>query len=295
MQPSSQGPAPGPTSIAIETSIAARARGSDAWLVDIWGVMHNGVQPFGDAVAACEAFRAAGGTVLLLSNAPRPAASVAAQLDKIGVRRSAWDAIISSGDATRRLLQDLPRSPLFHLGPDRDLPIYEGLDLELADEHSARQVVCTGLFDDETETPDDYLPLLTRFLTQSCPMICANPDLTVERGGKLVYCAGAIAAKYEAMGGRVTYAGKPHLPIYDMALAWIAQQRGGEIAIERVLAIGDGVRTDILGAARAGIASVYIASGVNMPAGSTLDAATLAAMFDDPAIQPVAAMDALRW
>lgn len=281
--------------IAIEAHISPLARDYRAWLVDIWGVMHNGVVPFADAVAACATFRAQGGTVVLLSNAPRPAASVAEQLDKIGVGRSAWDGIVSSGDATRSLLKQMPRAPLFHLGPDRDLPIYDGLELQLADEVTARAVVCTGLFDDETETPDDYMPLLTRFLTHACPMICANPDLTVERGGKLVYCAGAIAAKYEEMGGGVTYAGKPHLPIYDMALSWIAQWRGEPIEKDKLLAIGDGVRTDILGAARADIDSVYIASSVNMPAGAAFDAATLTALFDNPTVQPIAAMDGLRW
>lgn len=281
--------------IPVVATIAPLARSSRAWLTDIWGVMHNGVLPFASAVAACEAFRAAGGTVLLLSNAPRPAASVAAQLDRIGVARSAWDAIISSGDATRALLTEAPSAPLYHLGPDRDLPLYDGLGVDLADETSARVVVCTGLFDDETETPDDYAPLLTRFRAHGCPMICANPDLTVERGGKLVYCAGAIAAAYETMGGVVTYAGKPHLPIYDMALSWLAAQRGGDLSKAEVLAIGDGLRTDILGAARAGIRSVYIASGVHMPAGAALDATTLADLFPDPAVRPVAAMPALEW
>lgn len=281
--------------IDIIEHIAPLARASTAWLTDIWGVMHNGVTPFAAAVAACEAFRASGGTVVLLSNAPRPADAVAAQLDRIGVRRAAWDVIISSGDATRALLADLPQVPLFHLGPERDLPLYEGLDVDLSDDAAARAVVCTGLFDDETETPDDYAPLLTRFHAHGCQMICANPDLTVERGGKLIYCAGAIAAAYEAMGGRVTYAGKPYLPIYDMALARIAAQRGSAVEKAEVLAIGDGIRTDILGAGRAGIASVYIASGVHMPAGATLDAATLETLFADNGARPIAAMAHLAW
>ena len=283
------------TAIPIHDSIAAASAGVSAWLTDIWGVMHNGVAPFEAAVAACEAFRGQGGTVILLSNAPRPAASVAAQLDRIGVRRSAWDKIISSGDATRALLAGMPKAPIFHLGPERDLPIYDGLDVEFGDEVTARQVVCTGLFDDETETPADYSPMLTRFLAHGCPMICANPDLTVERGGKLIYCAGAIAAAYEGMGGPVTYAGKPYGPIYDMALAWLGEHRARTVEKAQVLAIGDGVRTDILGAARAGIASVYIASGVSMPKGGSLDADTLASMFDDPAVQPIAAMAELAW
>jgi HAD superfamily hydrolase (TIGR01459 family) len=283
------------SSIPIVDTIRPLADRARAWLTDIWGVMHNGVAPFAPAVAACEAFRAAGGTVVLLSNAPRPASAVAAQLDRIGVRRSAWDAIVSSGDATRSLLAAQSKLPLFHLGPERDLPLYEGLDVDFAEEVTARQVVCTGLFDDETETPDDYTPLLTRFKAQACPMICANPDLTVERGGKIVYCAGAIAAAYEAMGGSVTYAGKPYLPIYEMALARLSELRGAAVDKAQVLAIGDGIRTDILGAARAGIASVYIASGVSMPAGAGLDSATLGTLFPDVGVQPIAAMHELVW
>lgn len=281
--------------IAIQDSIASATAGKVAWLVDIWGVIHNGVTPFASAVAACEAFRATGGTVLLLSNAPRPASSVVVQLDKIGVRRTAYDGIVSSGDATRDLLSGMAPAPVFHLGPDRDLPLYDGLDIAFGDEVSARRVVCTGLFDDETETPADYAPLLTRFLAHRCPMICANPDLTVERGGKLVYCAGAIAAAYEEMGGPVTYAGKPYGPVYDMALRWLETQRGDAVGKDRVLAIGDGVRTDILGAAQAGIASVYIASAVSLPKGATFDAGTLAAMFPDPNVRPIAAMRELAW
>lgn len=281
--------------IPVHSGIAPLAANSVAWLVDIWGVMHNGVAPFVSAGDACARFRAGGGLVVLLSNAPRPASAVADQLGRIGVSPQAWDVIISSGDATRALLVQDAGVPTFHLGPDRDLPIYDGLDIALVDEHDARRVVCTGLFDDETETPADYLPLLTRLLAHRCPMVCANPDLTVERGGKLVYCAGAIAAAYEGLGGSVTYAGKPYLPIYDMACALIAERLGTPLDKARVLAIGDGIRTDILGAARAGIPSVYIASGVHMQPGRDLDAAVLAELFPDPAVQPVAAMVSLVW
>jgi HAD superfamily hydrolase (TIGR01459 family) len=291
MQPSSS-----TAEIPITSHIAPFAARAEAWLVDIWGVMHNGVAAFADANQACRTFREGGGIVVLLSNAPRPAAAVAEQLDRIGVPRAAWDAIISSGDATRTLLERLPPArKVFHLGPSRDLPIYDGLGLTQADESAADLVVCTGLFDDESETPDDYAPLLTRFAAHGVAMICANPDLTVERGGKLVYCAGAIAAAYEAMGGSVTYAGKPHPPIYDMACAWIAQRAGRSIDKAEVLAIGDGIKTDIVGASRAGIASVYIASAVHMPHGAALEPAVLREMFSDPAVQPIAAMPGLAW
>lgn len=279
---------------AIIESIRAVLDGHAAWLTDIWGVMHNGVRPFEQAVAACQAFREQGGLVILLSNAPRPAAAVAEQLAKIGVAESAWDTIISSGDATRAMLTSMD-GPAFHLGPDRDLPLYEGLSVSLVDEMSAHCVVCTGLFDDETETPADYLPLLHRFLSNGAPMICANPDITVERGGRVIYCAGAIAAEYEKLGGRVTYCGKPHKPVYDMAFSWLYQRIGRELAPSQVLAIGDGVKTDIAGAANLGIPSVYIASAVHMPAGADLDQATLLELFPDAGRRPQAAMTGLSW
>ena len=281
------------TPIPIIDSIAALAEGRDVWLTDIWGVMHNGVAPFASACDACTRFRLAGGTVLLLSNAPRPAASVAAQLDRIGVPRFAWDSIVTSGDAARTLLSVYAGKPVFPLGPERDLPLYDGLDVTLGSAEDAVAVSCTGLFDDEIETPDDYAGMLAGFAARNLPMVCANPDLTVERGDKIVYCAGALAAAYEALGGTVTYAGKPHVPIYDMALAHIEALKSKLVSRERVLAIGDGIRTDIAGAARAGIDSVFIASGVHVEGGGLTDAG-LAKLFPGD-VRPIAAMGVLAW
>ncbi len=279
----------------IITSIHAVGASKEAWLVDIWGVMHNGVKPFARAVAACERFRANGGTVLLLSNAPRPASGVAAQLDRIGVARSAWDVIVSSGDAARAFVAAYAPGPVFHLGPKRDLSLYDGLNVTPGSEAAAIAIVCTGLFDDETETPETYAELLTACLDRGLPMVCANPDLTVERGGRIIYCAGAVAAAYEAMGGKVTFAGKPHLPVYDMAFAELARLRRHDVARHSVLAIGDGIRTDIAGAANAGVASVFIASGVHLGPGGALDDAALAALFPAGSPQPLAAMPGLAW
>jgi HAD superfamily hydrolase (TIGR01459 family) len=256
--------------------------------------MHNGVAPFPAACDACARFRLAGGVVVLLSNAPRPAQSVAVQLDRIGVPRFSWDAIVSSGDAARTAISRLEGRPLFHLGPERDLALYEGLDAKLAQAEAAEAIVCTGLFDDEIETPADYAAMLANFATRALPMICANPDITVERGDKIVYCAGALAAEYEKLGGKVEYAGKPYLPIYDMAMETIARIKGRAVAKSQVLAIGDGIRTDIKGAEIAGIASLYVASGVHVKDGS-LDAAMLADLFADPAGRPIAAMTGLVW
>ncbi len=277
--------------IPILASINDLGSARDAWLTDIWGVMHNGVAPFQSASDACIRFREAGGTVLLLSNAPRPHTSVAEQLDRIGVPRAAWDAILTSGDAARALIGAYAGRPVFPLGPERDAPVYDGLPITLSDAATAEIISCTGLFDDETETPDDYASLLADFAARDVPMICANPDLTVERGNKIVYCAGAIAAAYEKLGGRVSYAGKPHGPIYDLAFEALTKLRAKPVARERVLAIGDGIRTDITGAARAGIDSIFIPSGIHVT--SELTSAALDELFRDPAIRPLAAMPAL--
>ncbi len=284
---------PGTRPIPILPSITGLATGREAWLTDIWGVMHNGVEPFAAASDACTRFRLSGGTVLLLSNAPRPAESVAAQLDRIGVPRFAWDAILTSGDAARALVGAYANKPVFALGPERDLSLYEGLGITLSDAGDAEAVSCTGLFDDEIETPDDYAELLADFAARNLPMVCANPDLTVERGSKIIYCAGALASAYEKLGGRVAYAGKPYLPVYDMALALIEKIKGKQVPREKILAIGDGIRTDIEGAAGAGIDSVFVASGVHAPGGLTSE--TLAELFPSPAIRPIAAMPSLVW
>lgn len=279
--------------IPILSSISSLASGRDVWLTDIWGVIHNGVAPFAPACEACTQFRLAGGIVLLLSNAPRPAESVAAQLDRIGVPRFAYDSILSSGDAARTLVSGFATSPVFHLGPERDLALFDGLGVTLAPAEEAIAICCTGLFDDEIETPADYAELLAGLAARKLPMICANPDITVARGDRIVYCAGALATDYEALGGTVSYAGKPYLPIYDMAFARIAELKGKTVPRERILAIGDGIATDIKGAAVAEIDSVYVASGVHAPDG--LSGETLAELFPDPAIRPIAALPALAW
>ncbi len=246
-------PAAAQSLVPVVSSIAALTQGREAWLADVWGVIHNGVEPFAAACDACARFRLSGGLVVLLSNAPRPAASVAAQLDRIGVPRFAWDAIVSSGDAARTLVSAYGGRPVFHLGPERDLPIYDGIEVTLAPAKEAAAVICTGLFDDEIETPDDYAEMLADFVSRSLPMVCANPDLVVERGSKLVYCAGALAQAYERAGGAVTYAGKPYLPIYEMTFATIARLKGRDVEKSKMLAIGDGLETDIAGAAAAGV------------------------------------------
>lgn len=272
-----------------------------AWLVDIWGVMHNGRRAFPHAVAAARAFRGQGGIVVLISNSPRPSPSVQEQLRHLGVPDDAYDATVTSGDLTRHELGKHKGATVYHLGPERDRPIFHGLDVKRGSAEDAELVVCSGLFDDETETPDDYAELLRGLAARKLPMICANPDHLVERGDRLVYCAGALAALYERAGGRVVYAGKPYAPIYLLALEIVGQLAGREVKRSEVLAIGDGVNTDIAGAAGVGIASVFVASGLHVPANSggdagadALDPSHLAELFAQ-AGRPLAAMQALVW
>lgn len=281
--------------IPIIETISSLSSELEAWLVDLWGVMHNGLAPFPGAVEACRRFREQGGLVVLLSNAPRPWMSVAEQLDRIGAPSETYDAIVSSGDATRLLLRERGRANIYHLGPDRDLGLYDGLGVARVEASRAEAIVCTGLFNDEEETAADYRVPLEGFAARALPMVCANPDLSVERGNRVIPCAGAVAKLYEELGGAVTYAGKPYPGIYAMAFAAIDGLAGRSVAKNKILAIGDGVRTDIAGAAAAGVRSVYIASGVNMAAGAKLDAQTLLGLFAEEAGRPVAAMTKLAW
>ncbi len=287
---------PNDAPIPILDSISGLARRYDVWLTDIWGVMHDGLQPFPEAVAACRIFREGGGTVILISNSPRPNATAAEQLREIGVADESYDAIVTSGDVTRNFIGGYEGRTLYHLGPERDLPIYGGLGVTLGPLHESAAVVCSGLFDDETETPDDYASLLAEMRDYGLPMICANPDLVVERGDRLVYCAGSLAKAYAALGGEAIYGGKPHPPIYELAFSRIEALRG-DVPRRRVLAIGDGLHTDIPGAAAAGLDSVFIASAVHVPGGKNGLTANgvLDGLFPEGGVRPVAAMRQLAW
>ena len=275
-------------------SIAPLGPTADVWFLDIWGVLHNGVKPYAAAVDACIAFRKSGGHVVLVSNSPRPRDGVIKQLGGIGVDPNAYDDVITSGDVSRALIADIAPGPVLHIGPKRDLPLFDALNVALVDGTTAKVAVCTGLFDDEHETPDDYTKLLSGLSDAGVPMICANPDIKAERGGRIIYCAGAVALAYQALGGVVRYAGKPHAPIYDAALGIAARLCGSDITTSRVLAIGDGIATDIRGASDAGIRSVYVASGVHLTRGMPLiEAAEL--LFAAEPVKPVAVMTALAW
>lgn len=259
----------------------------DVILCDVWGVLHNGIDPFPLAGRALTDARRAGATVVLITNSPRPRPGVASQLGTIGVLDTAYDSIVTSGDVTRRLIAEGPRR-IFLLGPDRDLPLLEGLDVERVGEAEAESIVCTGFFDDETETPEDYRDMLTRFQARGVPFICANPDLVVERGERLIPCAGAMAALYSELGGETRIAGKPHRPIYEAALAEAIARRG-DFDRARVLTIGDGMPTDVRGALSAGFDLLYVSDGIHAGeyarSGRT-DEAAMHAYFDRENVAP---------
>ncbi len=275
------------------------ARGYDVLLCDIWGVVHNGLAAFPDACAALSRFRQGGGTVILVTNAPRASDSVRRILDRMNVAHDVYDAIVSSGDVTRGIVARRPGQRVFHLGPERDHSIFTGLDVNFAPLESADYVVCTGLFDDTVETPESYRDMFAAMRRRALFMVCANPDIVVERGDDLVYCAGALADAYAALGGEVLYCGKPHAPIYDMALSTAAALRGGRIPVpDHVLAIGDSVRTDLKGAAAFGLDVMFVTSGLHAEHYGSRDAPDLEALnkvFAEAGVAPKAVMSALKW
>ncbi len=252
--------------IEIAKSFTEVARPYSVLFCDVWGVIHNGVAPFPLAVAALEGARASGKFVVLVSNSPRPGSAIPAQLRQIGVSNNAYDLIVTSGDATRVRLGDWSargRLQLHHIGPSRDLPLFEGLAIDLVPLAQATHVVCTGPFDDETETPADYAETLAEIARRQMPFLCANPDIVVQRGDRLIYCAGALAQALEAFGGEATYVGKPHLPIYNLCAERVAERLGRAPPKSEILAIGDALKTDLLGAQRFGVASLLIADGIH--------------------------------
>jgi HAD superfamily hydrolase (TIGR01459 family) len=233
-----------------------------AILCDVWGVVHNGEWSFPAAAKALESARAEGLAVVLVTNAPRRQDRIVEQLGALGVPRAAYDRVVTSGDATRGMIAEGPRR-IFHIGSDIHLTIYEELDIELCEEREADAIVCTGPFNDEVETPADYIEQLQRLRARDLPMICANPDIMVERGARHIYCAGAIAREYQQMGGRVALAGKPHRPIYDLAMREAAAILGHVVDPAKVLAIGDGLLTDVKGAAQCGFGVLYVSAGIH--------------------------------
>jgi HAD superfamily hydrolase (TIGR01459 family) len=265
----------------------------DAVICDVWGVLHNGRRKFDPAIGAMRRFRAEHGPVVLVSNAPRPPEGVIALFDKLGVPRDFYDAIVTSGGEAREdLIRRTARGnrlKLFYLGPQRDHPLFEGLNVELTEAETAEIVLCTGFYDDETETPDDYRDMLTAFRLRNLPFLCANPDIVVQRGDKLIYCAGAIAKLYEGMGGEVIYYGKPYEPIFVAATRELHKRR----AAKRPLIIGDGLETDILGANRMNIDALFIVGGIHRALID--DPSGIAKLLEESGARAKAVMPELAW
>ena len=293
---------PAQPAIPVIEGFAALSERYDVIFCDVWGVLHNGIQAYPGAGDALTRFRERGGRVVLVSNAPRPGRAIGPQLDRLGVPRTAYDAIMASGDITRTAVIERSDRVVHHMGPPRDLPIFEGLDLRFGSIAEADYVVCSG-FDEEDEREadmDDYRRRLAAMRERNLWMLCANPDLVVERGHLIIPCAGTIAAMYEDMGGEVFYAGKPHRPVYEAALALAARISGRDsVPRERVLAIGDAIRTDIAGAAAFGIDSLLVARGIHT-AELKLDELPLASEHAQDwlarqVVRPQAVTDRLVW
>ncbi|HEV2364241.1 MAG TPA: TIGR01459 family HAD-type hydrolase [Caulobacteraceae bacterium] len=266
---------------------------------DVWGVIHDGVRAFQAPCAALIRWRREIGPVALISNSPRPCREVARQLRDIGVPPRAWSALVTSGDATRRLLAERAPGPAWRIGPDRDQPLYRGLGLRFAGLEQARFIACTGLNDDDTETPEEYREQLTRASQRGLEMVCANPDLVVQRGERLIFCGGALAQLYQSLGGKVVMAGKPFAPVYDLASAAVELELGRGVRDEEVLAIGDGLATDLAGARGRGLDALFIATGVHgssaLTAEGEVDARRVASMLARAGEPARFAMATLRW
>jgi len=283
------------TALHFAESLRELVGGVDVVLSDIWGVVHNGLESFPEACEALHTYRTRGGTVILITNAPRPADSVQRQLRKLGVADETYDAIVSSGDLTRLYVAEHPGRKMFWLGPERDNSIYRGLDAKTAPLEEADYIVCTGLYDDETETAEDYRGMMLKARERKLTLVCANPDIVVERGDRLIYCAGAIAELYRELGGEVIFYGKPHRPIYERAMALAGERQGHQIDRRRVLAIGDSVRTDLTGAREFGIDCLFVTRGIHaeeFEGLDQLDPNSVMELFGHP---PKALMRELKW
>ena len=270
----------------------------DALVCDVWGVVHNGVEAFGPACDALVRWREAGGKVLLLTNAPRPSAPIHEQLAKLGVPREAYDDLLTSGDVTREILRRRTERRVLHVGPPRDLPLIDGLHMLRVGDADAEIVLVTGLFDDTVETPEDYRARLAVIAERRLPLVCANPDIVVERGHQRVWCAGALARLYEELGGEITLVGKPWGPVYDETRMRIAELYGKPFGEVRTLAIGDGLATDVRGAFLQKIDTLFVTGGIHAADFGPIDepdAARVSARLEAEKLGATAFVPRLRW
>ena len=271
----------------------------DVLFCDVWGVVHDGHVAFKEATAALTQFRDSGGTVILVSNAPVPQARVAAMLDSRKVSRGAWDAIVSSGDIALTHIKKQGYARLFGIGPlDRDAAFFEAASAKFVALEAAEAIVCTGLNDDLNETAENYRGLLEQAREQNLPFVCANPDLVVDVGGRHYWCAGAIADLYAHMGGDVYWAGKPHISAYGTAHATAEKLRGAAVGRNRILAIGDAIRTDLAAAHNFRVDAIFVASGIHRDQAmenGQLCRDKLDRLFPPGTPSALAAMTGLRW
>ncbi|HVW92436.1 MAG TPA: TIGR01459 family HAD-type hydrolase [Devosia sp.] len=270
----------------------------DALLCDVWGVVHNGVAAYPEAGPALAAFRRRGGRVVLITNAPRPAAPIIEMLARMGIKNDAFDALVSSGDTTRVMIAPYRGRVVHHFGPpDIDDALYEGLGVIRGPAEEAEAVVVTDMPDDD-DTPDMYEADLQLWLRRGLPLICANPDKVVEHGGKLVYCGGAMADIYAERGGEVLMAGKPYRPIYEEAKKLADSAAGRQIDPARLLAVGDSVRTDATGAAGFGVDFLFITGSIHadeLEAGGAADPAAVEALVGPSGARLAGYMSKLAW
>ncbi len=282
------------TNVTFIDGLGSLAERYDALLCDAWGVIHNGVELFPGAADAMTRFRDGGGTIVILTNAPRPSSIIPAQLDRLGLPRRAYDVVVTSGDATRAEIERRLPAPAFRIGPSKDDPLFDGLMIDFVPLEKAKFIICTGLENDQREAPEDYNDVLARAAALSLPMICANPDIVVNWGGRMIWCAGALAEIYAGLGGEVVYGGKPHAPIYRLARAFVANKIGNPVDKTRILAIGDGLNTDIAGANKEDIDALFVAGdgGIHEGAG---DAQSITARLDEAGAHVVGVTQALKW
>jgi len=275
----------------------------DALFCDLWGCVHDGVKAFPEAIEAMRAFRATGGTVLLLTNSPRPRAGVAKQLARFGVPEDAWDVIATSGDSARAAMyQGVVGSKVWHIGEPHDAAFFEkmaliedAVEIEKVELNDAEGIVCTGPFDPHAD-PSVMRPQFLLAKTKGLKLLCANPDIVVDRGESREWCAGALAQLYTEMGGESLYFGKPHPPIYDLARKRLVQF-GVDIPDDRILAIGDGIRTDVLGGLGESIDTLFITGGLAREETGTTDQpdpAKLARFLTEAELEPQYSIGMLR-
>ncbi len=281
--------------------LSAVASDYDAVFCDIWGVIHNGRQHFPPAYEALKRFKAEHGPVILISNSPRPNDNLTAQLASLGIFDDGFSAVISSGDATREYLKQFaPSGPAWRIGDPREQALYDGIDIDLGGTpQTATFISCSSPYDDERDTLERYRADFEIAAARKLVMICANPDKVVQRGDKIIMCAGSLADLYVSLGGEVVMAGKPYAPIYELCYGALETLTGKPHDKRRILAIGDGLPTDVLGANGQGLDLVFIAAGIHaleaVDDSGKLDPLLLKKLLDAQAAEAKYVAEALRW